>query len=65
MNKLEKLRSLGAVLGIVAIGIIWYESNWLMALGVFLALFANNLEQTARLKTFITDMLQPLFSSAE
>jgi len=30
------------VCGIVGFGLVWYGSNWAVALGIFLAMWANN-----------------------
>lgn len=36
------------VLWVIAFGMLWIHANWWTAVGVFLALTANNIERTER-----------------
>jgi len=44
------------LLSLVGFGLLWYGSNWMVALGLFFALFANNL-MTSR---FLIDLAEKL-----
>lgn len=37
------------IFGILGFGMIWYASNWIVALGLFFALFANNIAHSREL----------------
>lgn len=38
----------GIAIGIASVALIWWQVNWLTALGVLLAIYGNNLERSAR-----------------
>ena len=42
------LLTMGAILGVTGFCIIGYNSNWYIALGVFIMMGGNNLEQAER-----------------
>lgn len=48
MNKSTKLMNVAIIAGLAGIIIVGIWSSWMVALGVFLMLFGNNLEKTAR-----------------
>ena len=48
MTQKQARHLMAAVFGVIAYGLIWYVSDWRVALGVFIALWSNNLSINAR-----------------
>lgn len=46
--KSEKIAE--ASIGLIGFSLVWYGSNWAVALGLFLALFANNIGHSRKVR---------------
>lgn len=48
MNRNTKLERTGMVIGFIGMGLIIWKAGWVVALGIFLALWGNNVESRGR-----------------
>jgi predicted cobalt transporter CbtA len=58
MNKQLLVLVLELVASLTGFGLLWYATNWMAALGVFLLLFGNNLMKSRMLAKVLTPLIK-------
>lgn len=53
--KTKSKKLLGAGLGLLGMGIVWYATSWIAALGLWIALTGTNIENSTRVKDWLND----------
>ncbi len=58
MNKQLLVLAVELLSSLAGFGLLWYATNWMAALGVFLLLFGNNLMKSRQLSNVLNPLIK-------